>query len=103
MKQIKCPCCNGVGTVEEGPPIPLPVMQARIYDIMRRQKNGITNADLTTKVYEDHADGGPDFAAISVRVMIYRINGKLKAYGQQIHATNKGLGAVLYLKRFKNA
>lgn len=99
MKQIKCPCCDGTGTIEEGPPIPLPVMQAKIYDIVRRQKQGITSADLVTKVYEDHADGGPDFAAISVRVMIKRINDKLKSCNQRIRATNKGLGAVLYMER----
>ena len=96
---MKCPCCNGTGTIEEGPPIPLPVMQAKIYDIVRRQKQGITNPDLVTKVYEDHADGGPDFAAVSVRVMIKRINDKLVSCNQRIRATNKGLGAVLYLER----
>lgn len=74
-------------------------MQAKIYDTVRRQKQGITPADLVTKVYEDHADGGPDFAAVSVRVMIKRINDKLKSSHERIRATNKGLGAVLYLER----
>lgn len=74
-------------------------MQAKIYDVVRRQKHGITNADLVTKVYEDHADGGPDFAAVSVRVMIKRINDKLARHNQRIRATNHGLGAVLYLER----
>lgn len=99
MSQIKCPCCFGAGTIEAGPPIPLPILQVKIYEVVRIQKHGITNADLVTKVYENHADGGPDFAAVSVRVMIKRINDKIIPCGQRIRATNKGMGAILYLER----
>ncbi len=94
---MKCPCCNGSGEIKEHAPVYLSPMQFKVYDTIRRSPHGITGPRLVDKVYADRHDGGPDYASVSVHVMIKRINDKLKGKKQQIWATNRGRGGVFKL------
>lgn len=99
MVKVKCPCCDGTGQIEERAPVPLSPLQFKVYDIIRKSVHGITGPHLVDRVYADRSDGGPDFASVSVHVMIKRINDKLKPHGQRLGATNRGIGGIFRLER----
>jgi len=86
---IPCPCCDGKGEIEERSPVPLSPLQFKIYDAVRRAKYGIDGSHLVSIVYNDRKDGGPDFAASSVRVTIHRINKKLQKVGRRISSNRR--------------
>lgn len=98
--KIVCPCCNGIGEIEQKSPVQLTPMQFRIYDIVRRSPHGIEGPQLVDRVYADRADGGPDFASRSVHVQIKNMNERLAMAQENIHASSRGRGGLYRL--YKN-
>jgi hypothetical protein len=94
---MKCPCCNGVGEIEDAAPVHLSPMEHRIWNTVRRSKHGITITDLTAHVYADRPDGGPISARHCIWVLTHAANKRLAAAKQRITAT-KGHGSVYRLE-----
>lgn len=86
---IVCPCCGGTGRIEEKAPVPLPPMQFRIYDVVRRAKHGISGPRLIDAVYADRSDGGPEFAEQSVYVQIRNLNRRLAKVCLKVSANRR--------------
>lgn len=99
MMQIKCPCCQGSGKIEEQAPVHLSPMQFKIYDIVRKSKYGIEGSRLVDKVYADREDGGPDNASISVHVSISILNRRLAPVKQRVGCHARGRGGIYKLVR----
>lgn len=75
--KITCPCCFGIGQIDQDPPVPLAPQQFRIFDIVRRSKHGITSPVLADRVYADRQDGGPITGHKCVQTQVIQINKKL--------------------------
>lgn len=87
--KVRCPCCNGVGEIEDAPNVPLSPTQQRIYRIIARgELDCHTIVDL---LYKDDPDGGPEYALVAFRAQVQRINKKLT--NKKIKATKNGPGA----------
>lgn len=86
---IKCPCCDGLGMVDADCPVPLSPMQFRIWDAVRRAKDGITTDELVDIVYQDHEHGGPAQAVRSVAVTAHLANKRLASVGQAISSRQR--------------
>lgn len=99
MVMIKCPCCHGIGLVEEEAPVPLTPIQQKIYDIVRSAKHGIDGPTLVNRVYADREDGGPEFASVCVHMTIMRMNKRLLPANIKIGATHRGVGGKFRVER----
>jgi hypothetical protein len=62
--------------------------QRRILELLAASHNGLTVDELAEKLYSNDANGGPEFAFDSIRVMI----SKLKKKGHQIETRYAGRG-----------
>lgn len=88
---MKCPCCDGTGQYETAAPVPLSMMQRRIFEIVRHAKDGIPGPALTNQVYIGVKDGGPLCARQSVYVQLRVLNRKLASVGQRVvHCRSRG-------------
>jgi DNA-binding response OmpR family regulator len=95
MPLVVCPCCSGVGTVDDAAGVHLTPMERRLFEIVSEHDyNGISGRDLADAFYSDRINGGPDHAENSVRVQIHRANRKLAAVGRRITATAPGVGGA---------
>lgn len=89
--QIVCPCCQGKGTVEKGPPVRLSRVQAKIYLAIRSAgPDGMPLSRVVTVAYEDRIDGGPLGAEGTVRTQICHINKQLAVVGERLRGGNGG-------------
>jgi hypothetical protein len=86
MPKVECPCCGGVGIVEAGPPPELTPRQIRIYNALRKAKDGLSIQVLTDKVYAERIDGGPIGACNSVRNAICLMNKRLVTVNEKATA-----------------
>ena len=94
MTMIECPCCRGSGEVHSLAGVTLSRLQRRIYEIVQScDDHGIDMHDLAERVYAHRRDGGPEYAADSIRVTIHLMNKRLAACGRQIKASVRGRGA----------
>ena len=84
---MKCPCCGGTGEIDPKAPVDLSPLQFRIYDIVRRAKDGIPGPLLIDRVYAHYPDGGPLTASRSVYVQIRRMNERLAAVRERVAST----------------
>jgi hypothetical protein len=80
---MKCPCCNGTGEIEDRPPVLLPPLQHRIWDIVRKS-NGIAVADLVERVYAGTKDGGPQNPRNTISVSVHHANVRLAAANMRL-------------------
>jgi len=94
----RCPCCNGVGEIEDETPCIMTPLEFRLWDIVRRAKHGISGADVIEKLYADRIDGGPLTAQNVVAQVRLNLNRKLEASGQEIVSSTPGRGAVFTIK-----
>jgi len=85
---VTCPCCDGVGIVVAGPPPELTPCQIRIYNALRKAKDGLSIQVLTDKVYADRINGGPLGGNNSVRNAICLMNKRLVAVNER--ASSRG-------------
>jgi len=84
--KITCPCCFGAGQIEPQAPVPLSLMQFRIFDIVRRSKHGIAGPDLTDRLYADRADGGPSSGRKCMQTQVFQLNKRLAKANLRIGA-----------------
>lgn len=63
--------------------------QRRILELLAASTNGLTVDEIAEKLYDNDANGGPDFAFDSIRVMISR----LKKKGHKIETRYAGRGS----------
>lgn len=98
--KIKCPCCQGAGTVELNAPVRLSPTENQIYLIVRRcTQEGISSDAIRSLLYADREDGGPaGFKTLHVQVM--HINRKLRDGGiaHRIRTNHRGIGALYRLQ-----
>jgi hypothetical protein len=94
MILIECPCCRGSGEVQSLTGVSLSMLERRIYEIVQScGGEGIDMHRLSERVYADRRDGGPEYAADSIRATICRMNKRLAASGRQVKASTLGRGA----------
>ena len=85
----RCECCHQIIP----PEIVLSGKITRaIYEYIASHPNGVQMRQITDYVYQDDPSGGPDFADISVSVLIRKINRTLKSYGLKIGSYRKHSG-----------
>lgn len=88
--RIICPCCNGSGDIEPGPPVELTPTQTTIYNVVRTAKSDVPIARLVNAVYSDRIGGGPIAADDVIRSQVYQLNKRLATVGQRIGSKGKG-------------
>jgi hypothetical protein len=81
---IRCPCCEGCGRIQAGPPVRLTPKQRAIYDAVRSARHGLPASRLIGMMYADDIDGGPVTAAQAFYVHVYKMNQRLAACGERI-------------------
>jgi hypothetical protein len=89
-----CPYCGGTGAVEPGAPVALTPTQFRIWDAVRRSRDGLTAPDIAARIYADRYDGGPLHAKTCVYLTIRSANRRLQAAGIEIASTTHTRGGV---------
>jgi hypothetical protein len=67
--------------------VALTPMQFRVWDTLRKSRDGLTAPGLAAKVYSDRHDGGPLFASRCVFAAIKSANRRLRAAGVEIAST----------------
>ena len=102
-RPVPCPCCNGSGTIEAGPPVPLTPMQFRVWDAVRQSRHGITAPAIAERIYSDRYDGGPEFAKGCVYATIKHANRRLQAAGIAIVCSTHARGGVYKIQRLDGA
>lgn len=86
---IPCPCCEGKGTIEPGPPARLTPIQTKIYNAVRTAKHGIPISRLADQVYTDRRDGDPETSWDVIRTQVYQMNKRLAAVGERVKSEGK--------------
>jgi hypothetical protein len=86
---IRCPCCEGKGTIEPGPPAKLTPIQTKIYLAVRAAGHGIPISRLANEVYADRIDGGPLTARDVMHTQIHLMNKRLSEVGENIRSEGK--------------
>lgn len=85
-----CPCCGQEWAIDDLPKLRGP-RRNRIIEIVSRRP-GLDMHRLADLVYADDINGGPDDAAMVVRVTIAHMNKQLRRQGWRIAADRCGYG-----------
>lgn len=94
--KITCPCCAGKGEIDDVPPVPLTPMQLKIFNAVKRSPHGVGGDRLVDVIYADRVDGGPEYARVSLSVLIINANARLKAAGVEITTRVNGRRSLFY-------
>ena len=73
-------------------------MEFRVWDAVRRSRDGLTAPAIAEQVYADRYDGGPLHAKGCIYSMIKSANRRLQAAGVEIASTTHHRGAVYKIK-----
>lgn len=93
----KAGCCPTCGQVLPRA-IPLPALTQRIYDCVAAHPHGINTRALADYVYANDPEGGPPYAEVSLRTLIWNMNRRyLKKHGLLIRGSG-GPGSVYTLR-----
>lgn len=89
-----CPHCNR--------PFPPEIrvggyVRQQLYEFVKSHPQGVSRQQIEDAIYATHHTGGPEHAAKSIYVMIYKINKTLQVYGMRIRA-HRGAGAVYQIQ-----
>jgi DNA-binding response OmpR family regulator len=87
-----CPCC-GQEVVSDDESIikaaSLSKLQARIFRVLSRAKGEKMDAEqIADIIYHDRADGGPDFAAQTIRTTIHKLRDRIAASNSGVSIEN---------------
>jgi hypothetical protein len=93
-----CPCCAGAGTIEPAAPVPPTPTQFRIWDAVRRSRDGLTAPAIAARIYADRYDDGPVHAKTCAYLTIRSANRRLQAAGVEIASTTHTRGAVYRIR-----
>lgn len=94
---VVCPVCGGAGTLEAGPPVPLPELQHRIWSAIRNSRFGLTVPAIAKLIYCDRLSGGPEFPKNCVYALIKHANRRLAAAGIKIANTARGVYKIEHI------
>jgi len=78
-----CPCCGrplAPALTVSGP------IRTRILELVGRRPDGISLLEIADIVYGDRPNGGPEWAANSIKTAVWNANKELKAQGYMIRA-----------------
>jgi hypothetical protein len=91
----RCPCCGQRVTVKNLPEgLHLTRSQLRIFELVSKAgPNGLPSDILLDRLYAEHADGGPAWAAHSMYVIVHNLNSKLLDHKLIIRANRAGPGS----------
>lgn len=95
--QIRCPCCEGKGTIEPGPPTKLTPIQTKIYLAVRAAGHGIAHSRLADQVYADRIDGGPATARNVIATQVYLMNKRLAGVGEQVRSEGRAYRLIRHV------
>lgn len=90
-----CPHCQTAPTpslVVSGP------IRSRVLELVARRPDGISAAEVSDIVYGDHPDGGPTWAANSIKTAVWNANRELKPQGYMIRAKHGPGGRYRLIK-----
>jgi hypothetical protein len=90
----QCPTCAGTGTIAPAAPVPLTPMQFKIWDAVRRSREGLTAPEIAAQVYADRYDGGPLHAKTCIYLTIRAANRRLQAAHVAIVSTTQHRGGA---------
>ena len=78
-----CPTCqrpHPPGLMVSGP------VRSRVLELVARRPDGISPKELEDIVYGDRPDGGPEWAANSIKTAVWNANKELQPQGYMIRA-----------------
>lgn len=81
---MRCPCCDGTGQIDPGPPVRLTRTQTRIYFEVRKCPHGIPIRELAERIFRHREDGGPLCWNDVIRSTVYKMNLRLAPVREKI-------------------
>ena len=87
--------------IEPAAPVALTPTQFRIWDAVRRSRDGLTAPALAAQVYADRYDGGPLHAKTCIYLTIKSVNRRLAAVGLRIASTTGSRGGVYKIQHIE--